>query len=353
MRSTLSLLAVLTAVACSGGGDDDKTTPDTDDTVDTGTVIEPVDSGSTAATGDTGSTTTETICLNSVLSRFPADSTTDAFYATSVEFELNTVELDASITVEGPDGPVPGASEVLGRRIRWTADEPLAPMTTYTGTLAWSCAPDSTTFFTSPTGVDVDPEAIDGMAYRLDLVNGRWLQPAGIGAAIPLLLGADILIGVESDAGDALDLTFARTDDFGLPQDLCEPTTAFPTASFDDNPLFVVGPADVQLEIDGAALPVYALELSGAFTEDGAMMEGGRLAGLADLAPLSPILAGSSDPTAICTLLAKFGVACFACPGGGPSSCVQIEVDSIRGAGEPGGVVPRSTGDIASDTTCN
>ncbi len=79
----------------------------------------------------------------------------------------------------------------------------------------------------------------------------------------------------------------------------------------------------------------------------------GHLDGLANLAPRSPSLAGLSDPSAICTLLATFGVACFACPEGRPSFSVQIEVDSIRGAGEPDGVVPRGTADIATDATCN
>jgi hypothetical protein len=350
MRSTLFLALAL--AACSGSDDAPKTdTPTDGDPTDTDTV-EQVHSGA-PETGDTGGTTTETVCLNSVVNRFPADASTDAFFLTTVEFELNTFESDASIAVAGPDGPVDGTSEVLGRRLRWTPDAPLDPSTSYTGTLSWSCAPDTTTFTTSDLGDAVDPSVIDGAAYRLDLTNGRWIQPSGLGPAIAAILAADILIGVEVRGTDALDLTFARTDGFGYPQDRCEPTTPFPPATFANNPLYEVGPADVNLEIDGALLPVYNLELRGAFSSDGTTMEGGRIAGLADLAPLSAILAGSSDPTAVCALLSDFGVACLPCPNGGPTSCVQIEVDSVLGTVEPTGLVPRTPADIAADTACN
>jgi len=351
MRTLLTLLTPLALIACSGSDDDDeKTSPPTDGSTDT-TPVDTVDS----ATGDTGATTTdtdtgtETVCLNSILYRFPANNSTDAFYATTVDFELNNIEASATIDVTGPSGAVAGTTEVQGKRVRWTADAPLDPSTSYTGTLNWSCAPETTTFTTSATGEPVDVGDIEGQAYRLDLMNGRWLQPAGLGPAIPLLLAADILIGVESDSPDSLDLTFARTEDFGLGQDLCEPTTAFPTATFDANPLFTVGPADVDLEVDGAVMPVYGLELSGAFTADGSAMEGGRLAGLADLGPLSEPLAGSKDPTAVCRLLTKFSVSCLPCPNGGPTSCVQIEVDSIHATGETPGVVTRTPADVAAE----
>ena len=347
----LALVVPLGLLACSG--DDEPAAPatKTDDT-ETATIVDAVDSGISSDTASSSGPTdsgTETVCLNSLLSRFPANGTTDAFFATSVEFEINVIEADATVEVSGPDGIVPGTSEVLGRRVRWTADDPLAADTTYTGTLRWSCAPETTTFTTSATGPTVDLAAIDGQAYRLDLVSARWLQPGGLGAAIPLLLAADLLIGVESNDAEALDLTFARTQDFGQPQDLCSPTTAFPTASFANNPLFSVGPADVGLEVDGAALPVYGLELSGAFSADGTLMEGGRLAGLADLSALSSTLLGSSDPTAICNLLATFNVSCLSCPSSAAATCVQIEVDSIRGTQDPQGVVTRTAADVAAD----
>ncbi len=349
-------LLTLTLLAACSGSDDGETKPtDTPSTTDTptDTLVDTADSATTPTT-DTGTTeSTETLCLNRVLGRFPADGSTDAFFGTSVEFNLNLVDPTAAITVSGPSGDVPGSSEVLGKRIRWTADDALLPDTAYTGTLTWACDPETTTFTTSGTGNEVDVADLEGKAYRLDLANGRWIQPSGLGPVIGALLAADILIGVHSPGPDQLELTFARTLDFGLPQDRCEPTTLFPVADFARNPLYAVGPADVDLEIGGAAMPVNSLELTGAFTADGQAMEGGRLAGLADVGALSGVLLGSSDPTAVCALLAPFSVTCLPCPNGGIVSCVQIEVDSIHGPVDPAGVETRTVSAIRKDPSCN
>jgi hypothetical protein len=343
--------AILLLAACSGAEDPTAKTTDTDTDTDTDTIdTQIVDSA--LSTADTGTTPTEPLCLNGVLGRFPANGTTDAFFFTSVEFALSTVDTEATIAVEGPDGTVSGSSEVLGKRVRWTSTDPLTPSSSYTATLSWECADETTSFTTSSTGEAIPVAEVSDKAYRLNLQAGRWIQPAGIGGALAALLGADILIGVDSPSANELSLTFARSDGFGGPQDPCEPTTLFPPADFSTNPLFLVGPADVALEISGQPMPVFGLEMSGAFTPGGNTIEGGRLAGVIDTAPLVPVITGGTDPFEVCAVLVSFGVSCLPCPQGGTATCVQIEVDSIDGALESGGVVTRTPADIQTDPSC-
>lgn len=346
-----SLLPLLVLAACGGDDPDDPsksppTMPAPTTPVHTGT-------STPSPTGDTGTDLpTLPSCLNEVLDAFPDDGATDAYYRTTVEFFLAESEPAATVALSGPGGPVSGQVSVVDRRVIFTPNAPLDPSTAYSAVLDWSCPDETVQFTTSPLGTPVDPAVLVGGAWRLDLANGRWIEPPNLGKAAAALVGADVLLGVVSADASAVEVIFARTDGIGGPQDLCEPTTPFPLGDFTDNPAFQVGPETVDLPMSSALVPIEGLVLSGAFSADASFLEGGRLQGLIDTAALVQLLNPGQDPDALCDLLAPLGVSCEPCPGSGLTTCAPIDVDSVRGQREAAPVQVRSLADIAADGAC-
>ena len=114
-----------------------------------------------AVNGDSGSLEGSTAicdcCLGVQVTPFPRVTATDVPVQTAIEFRMSEVELDAELAVPG----VSGSQQVIGDRIVFTPDEPLAPSTTYTATLNWSCGPTTSNFTTSDTGPAVVPGSLE------------------------------------------------------------------------------------------------------------------------------------------------------------------------------------------------
>jgi len=346
-------LLLITALGCAADPKPSANQPEP--TEPTGPAPTTTDTG---APPDTGPTTEPTgpitlECSNEITAAFPEDGATDAYYRTTIEFFLALDEpLPVAITVVGPDGPVAGETTFIERRAQFRPLAPLAPSTAYTATLTWSCPDEVLAFTTSNVGAPVDGASIVGAGYRLNLSGGRWIQPPNIGSAVAALVGADILLGVERVDGDEIQVLFARTDGVGGPQDLCEPTTLFPIGDFSANPYFQVGPEPVTLSIGGVAVPIDAMVLTGAFSADGARLDGGSLNGTLDTAPLAELLFPGQGPFALCNLLSPLGVVCSPCATG-LATCSPIEVDAVAGLRDTDAVVVREPADIAADAACD
>jgi len=334
---------------------------------------------------DTGTTDTGT-CSNSIISTFPADGATDAYYRTTIEVKFDNQEDSASFAVADGDGnDVSGSSDWNGDTLVLTPDSPLAPSTTYTITIDYSCATGVTQSFTTSevgTAVDTSGHAMDGRSYLLDLSSGRFVQPEGVGDIIGDYLDQIVIVGVdhvdaENDTlvmlgalgeQDSTRAGGAHTAD-GSMSDIfqaCEPTINFPDApDFSTNPYFSAGPADTTISVAGFSVDIQHLQISGAFGPDGSYISGATLAGKIDTRPLVPFVSTSPapcdqatyddgtgsqvdnpnypcDPNAICSIAASLNIACEPCGAdstattcgdtgsGDDACCLNLLVDSMN-----------------------
>ena len=114
-------------------------------------------------------------------------------------------------------------------------------------------------------------------------------------------------------------------------QDTCTPTIAIPTGTWTD-PVFQVGPADIQTEIDGNPVVLSGFQLAAATNADcSALVDGVFIADL-DARENAALLGliGSEDPADICMHCSASGPAW--CAVDSEPYCLNIVVDQIPAA---------------------
>jgi len=202
-----------------------------------------------------------------------------------------------------------------------------------------------------PTG---DPAGCDltGAAFNLDFFEARVLAPAGIGSLLVDPLGKNLSVGFTAQTETTADAYLAFMESGA--QDPCTPTVAAPTGTWTD-PVFEVGPADIQTEIDGNPVVLSSFQLAAATSADcSALVDGVFIADLdaRENAALLGGLIGSEDPAEICDALLGFGAACVPCAADSEPYCLNIVVDQIPAAAVETAVVPRSAEEVAADEGC-
>ncbi len=321
MTRTLGLLAIVSMAVygCGKKGDDDSGTS-------TGTA--------------TGGSCTATVAA------FPAPGANDVYYRTTIEFEMSAVETDAAISVMTGGAAVAGSTEVIDSRVVFTPDAPLDSTTTYDVTLDWSCGPTTSSFTTSDIGPPIaDPSTLIGNTYALDLAAGRWVEPAGVGSLIGGLLDQEIALGVTNADASILHIMGALGDGAGG-QDMCTESFDFPVdADFTANPYFAVSSPLLSLDIQGVAVDIEDMEVSGAFSPNADRIAGASLKGTLDVSILADLV--GSDP---CALLVTFGVSCQTCSDGVTETCLSVLVDSMSATQMSGVTLEEIT---PADIDCN
>jgi hypothetical protein len=273
-------------------------------------------------------------CGASLHSSLPGDGEADFYYRASLEFVLEEEEPgDPRVELTGPTGLVAGEVTLAEDRetVFFTPSEPLAPETTYTAVLS-TCAGDfEVTFATSNLGWPLEVD-LTGRTYRVNLAEGRVIEPEGVGDLIVVTLDpVPLLVEVER-ADEVLELMGAASEGHGSEQALCSPTIPFPPADFSEAPYFEVDPLLLELEMDGVGMvTVHDFEMSGSFAADGASFGGGTIAGELDARELEFILKEIKDPEEICELLASFGAGCVPCTSDGEPYCMRLRIDQIPG----------------------
>lgn len=330
---TLPGFALATAIGCSGGKD--------------GT--DPTDGG----TGDGGTSA----CDVEITSNFPADGSDDAYYRTTVEFKLNKADPNGTptITVNGGGSDVAGTTTLSedSKTVIFTPSSPLASNTTYTATIEFCRGEDSISFTTSGLGAPLTA-SIDGNAYVVDLQGADFVQPAGVADLLLGQLENNILLGVKSSSPN-LQMIGAISEDGSTAQDMCNESIPFPAADFSQSPYFQVGPQDTTISVAGFDVDILELAVSGTFASDGSYFGGGTLAGELDarlLAPLVGDLLGTTDPDAICGVVAGFGVSCQACSSDGQPYCLEVFVRDITATKLSASVVEVTAADVAANPSC-
>jgi len=288
-----------------------------------------------AETGSTDGTDGTDGCSASVDSTFPADGEADAFYRTSVEFQLSDADPTAVLSLTDASGAAVAGSSSLSSDSTVVYFTPSAPLTSgaaYTASLAFCGGNPSISFNTGSLGPAVsDTDSLVGKTYTVQLSSARFVKPEGVADLLLGQLTDDVLIGVSGVSGTSIEMLGALSDGAGGPQNFCNPSIDFPTADFSENPFVAIGPADVNINAAGMSIPINSLVISGAFAADGSLFGGGVLSGQLDARSLAPLLGdliGSTDPDEICGLLVGFGVTCGTCSDG-QNYCVDVLVDDI------------------------
>jgi len=277
---------------------------------------------------------------------FPADGTNDAFYLSTIELRFSTIVGDETVELSQGGVPVSGTTTVDGERVVFTPDAPLSPSTTYEARYTWCAGTGAldTSWTTSEVGDPVNANSLVGRTYELDLANGRWVEPLGIGSMLGGLLGDEAhgFIGVTQATSSEISFMAAPSDGNGN-QDFCATTYDFPVASdFTANPAFLVEADALDLVVDGLNLTLEDMAFSGAFSPDGSYIDGVMAAGTIDVNVLTDLV--GDDP---CDLLAAVGVACEECSDGSGPHCLSVLVDSLTAPEVPGvTLVQQTTADI-------
>jgi len=330
MTRNVTVLAAAFLVACSGSKDTN-----------------------TNETGSPTDTTDTNQCSNSVTARFPASGDEDVYYRTPIRFTLTAEEDDATVAVTDASGAaVSGSTTVEGTLVSWTGDDGFAPSTAYTAVLTYSCGDDTIAFTTSTTGAPVgDGSSLVGNVYALDIADGQWVQPPGVGGLLASQLG-DTQILVSPQDVTAADITMIGGIGSAGAQDECSPTIPFPAANFSD-PFFSIDAPELPLSIAGITINIKNLSLSGAFAPDGSRIQGATLGGQVDTSALGAAFGLGTDPDSVCQLVSTFGVSCEDCPDGSGTYCLTVYVDNVGADKVAGGTLVEITqDDIDANPNC-
>lgn len=280
---------------------------------------------------DTGHhVTTHTDCDRDILEVFPVDGATDVYYRTSIEFALEIVDGSETITVMQGDTEIPGSMGYDELWVSFVPDNPLTPNRAYEVILNWcDDTHTSTAWTTSEIGAPVDPSALIGQVFAMEIGQGRFVRPPGIGPLLQQQADEPILLGVTSQVGNDLHI-IAAPGTFSDEQDLCRPSVAFPQpAPFGQNPYFETGEgSQLELMLEGISLPIANPQFTGAFSVDGAEIAGVTLTGLMDTRPMAGLVGATGDDDAMCDLVLTFGVSCEPCPDGQPY-CLDTLIDTM------------------------
>lgn len=286
-----------------------------------------------AQSDDTGNTdvddTADTTppCNATVVSNFPANGATDV--ALDVVPSVVLSEADATATL---DSDIPGTFTVSddGLTLTWVADGALEADTTYTISTSTCVSSDS---FSFTTIAQETPTFLVDRTWELDLSGGTITEPA----LLETLIGDSLvpgLLGV-SDAGPGtVDLRVAAYDDGGgtVHQDYCLATSDVPGATYDEGKVHGTALEVWVTLVAGDPVPVYNLDFSGVWNDDGTEFSHGVLQGMLDARYVSDWL--SMDADTLCGLASTLGFPCEACPDG-EEYCVGIRIEDLDGAEIP------------------
>lgn len=277
-----------------------------------------VDFGTPEHPWDTGDTADRCPQVESV---WPAEGATDAFYRTAIEIRFDD-GAPAAVTVQGPDGEVTGAATRDDDVTWFVPDAPLRPESAYQVYVSTECDRFSWEFTTSSAGLPVDQAVLDGGTWAVDIGSGRVIEPAGVGGLIQPYMDDEVTYLVGLTAGEAAP---ALTGSEGTPDGVQECTSPMdlPVGHWDDG-WFTTLPTDaVQL---GTAFNLQGLTLSGAFTPDGARIEGVTLDGLWDT---RLVVLDGVEGEDLCDLLPSLGLECVPCADGF-RECVPLRVTDLH-----------------------
>ena len=296
---------------------------------------------------------TDVPCDNTATLTTPEANATDVDPMTTIEIEFDTRDMGVAVQVDG--GDVTGALEWRNNTLVFTPDVALTAGSTHRVEVTFDCGVESWSFSTSEADQAVDPGTLVGNTYVLELMEGNFVRPAGVGALLSQYVTRDLLVGVAGATDESLALVSAVSLDGSEPpeQDTCEASVALPPAAFQGNPYFQVPPQDLSIEASGYTLTVQKLKLSGTFAPDGSSIEGASVAGSIDTRPLVPLVDPEGADDAVCQLVASLGIECVDCPDGSGTYCLDLLVDDIPAPLTDGTLIEQTQDEACDRAECS
>lgn len=288
--------------------------------------------------------------VDTVTLSYPAsDGATDFYYRGAVEFKLDAADSTAAITLSQKNTDVPGVTTFNDESgvLAFAPDSSLSPSTAYTASLSYCGGDVEVGFTTSSLGEALadGPNGLVDRTFVVDLSAANFVEPAGVGSLIGQFLSQNILLGVVSADDSDLVMRGAISLESSTDQDFCNPSIEFPEAAdFSESPYFQIGPEDTTLSAAGFDINIRQLRISGDIAPDYSYFGGGILEGEIDARDLVVILAAEGiisddDPSAVCELIAPFGVVCGPCVSDGAEYCLNIYVNQIVAMEDAGNVL--------------
>ena len=269
----------------------------------------------------------------------PASGAAGVSVLTTVHIWLSEPVSEGDLRLEGVEGEL-----VWGEGEDWMSfhpSEPLEPSTEYEA-VAEACGERMAVWrFTTGEDGATDPGELVGTTWQVNLVDGRVVEPAGVGSVLESYIEGTLLVEVAEQSATELVLRSALADSSGT-QDLCQPTDELRFAY--SAPIFRYGPADTSLAMGRAE--VGDLEIAGVVSADGSALSGVSASGLVDTRPLVPLLDAGDDEDSVCQLMAGFGVSCESCPDG-TEFCIRVTLEDLHASQVTEPIVPLETCDAS------
>ena len=319
-----------------------------------------------------------------VLSMYPADGEDDFFYQDEMSVRFNLPVDEFAYAVTGPDGEVPVDLSLDDDRLVVTVDpiDDLLPLTPYQVHMSWSPAADpdgySFAFSTGLSGLEVDTVALPDVVFMVDLAEGTWTEPAGVGPFVATQLGdwvllMQVLALSELALADqpGMHILGAGAEDTkldGVVQPACSAAlrmTAGPDQLFDTdddapgalaNPGFEFGPSPLAMMVNGSRVSVDETLVSGLFEVDLASITALRIAGILDTRALDGMLGEPAVEGAVCELVWETAeIPCQECGDPVPGAfCLDVVVEDIPTAAvQDVEIVDRTCADVISAFTAD
>lgn len=263
-------------------------------------------------------------CTAAVASTDPLDGAVDV--ALDAVPSVVLTEADATAWLESD---IPGTYTVStdGLTLTWTADGELEADTLYTVT-ANTCTGSQSFSFT--TVAPTSPDHLVDRAWEFNLSDGTITEPA----ALEALLGDQLvpgLLGVWGAGPGTIDLRIAATDTedtSSTHQDYCLASSEIEDATYDDGAVRGMSAEFWVTLIEGDPVPIYNLDFSGVWTEDGSRFENGTLQGQMDARYVADWIGFTPDE--LCDFAVLLGITCEACPDD-EAYCLSIRVEDLNG----------------------
>lgn len=264
----------------------------------------------------------------------------------SVGFTGAVSDEGLSFSVIGPDGATVAGSvtrdeadpETGMSGATWAPDALLEADQAYTWTVSVCEAQGGGAFTTGAHGERVDAAGLIHTSFELDLTHATWIQPEGGASIFRSLFDGVLLLGVESADDVSIDLIAGvgeQIDSETVQQDPCFETADFEAESFRNNPYARVGPTTLTLDVQGFAVPLQGVTVSGAFTDGGAALSDGTLDAELDVRDVAGSLGASADE--VCDLLSTIvGLDCAVCSVDAETYCVTMQLTDVDGEEIPG-----------------
>ena len=181
---------------------------------------------------------------------------------------------------------------------------------------------------------------LNDRTYVVELSEVEYTEPAGLGFVLAGTLTVPILVGVQAVYKNEIDFIGAEgilANEGYYYQNMSLSTWDFSGATWAD-PYFSIDADAISITYDEVEIPIFDFHLEGTFSPDASAIGGGKLWGLGDTRNMSGFVA-STDPAAICDLLALSGVYCDPCPSDDEPYCLYLKAENIFADEEEGLVV--------------